>query len=84
MDRQQKPIVQHTELCSMICASLDGSGVWGRMDTRICMAESLHRSPEAVTTLAIGYTPIQNVFGLKEKIKMKKKKLKKKTQHKQD
>ena len=83
MDRQQKPIVQHTELCSMICARLDGSGVWGRMDTRICMAESLNRSPEAVTTLAIGYTPIQNVFGLKEKIKMKKKNLKK-TQHKQD
>ena len=24
MDNQQKPIVQHMELCSMLCASLDG------------------------------------------------------------
>ena len=31
------------------------------MDTCICMAESLHRSPETVMTLFIGYTPIQNV-----------------------
>ena len=77
MDSQQKPIVQHMELCSVTCASLDGSGVWGRMDTRICMAESLHHSPEAVTTLSIGYTPIQNGFGLK-KLK-RKKKLKKNT-----
>ena len=25
----------------MLCGSLDGTGVWGRMDTRICVAESL-------------------------------------------
>ena len=36
-----KTIVWHLELCSMLCASLDGRGVWGRMDTRIRMAESL-------------------------------------------
>ena len=35
-------------------------GVWGRMDTGICMAESLPCSPETITTLLIGYTPIQN------------------------
>ena len=29
--------------------------VWGRMDACICMAESLHCSPEAITTLLIGY-----------------------------
>ena len=29
----------------MLCASLDGRGVW-RMDTCICMAESLRCSPE--------------------------------------
>ena len=29
----------------MVCGSLDGKGVWGRMDTRICMAESLNCSP---------------------------------------
>ena len=31
------------------------------MDTCICMAESLHCSPETITLL-IGYTPIQNKF----------------------
>ena len=40
--------------------SLDGRGISGRMDTCICMAESLHCSPESITTLLIGYTPIQN------------------------
>ena len=34
--------------------------VRGRMDTYICMAESLHSSPETITTLLSGYTPIQN------------------------
>ena len=48
------------ELCSMLCASLDGRGVWGRMDTGLCVAESLLHSPETVTTLLIGYTPVQN------------------------
>ena len=44
----------------MLYGSLDGRGVWGRMDTCIRMAESLHGSPETVTTLSIDYTPIQN------------------------
>ena len=35
-------------------------GVWGRMDTCVCMAESLCCSPETTTTLLMGYTPIQN------------------------
>ena len=59
------------ELCSILCASLDGKGVCGRMDTCICMAESLHGSPETTTILLICYTPIQNVFGFK-KLKLKK------------
>ena len=42
------------------------SGVWGRMDTCICMAESLHCSPGTITTLLISYTPIQNVFGVRK------------------
>ena len=46
--------------------SLDGRGVWGRMDTCICVAESLHCSPETTTTLLTGYTPVHNVFGVKE------------------
>ena len=37
----------------MLCGSLDGSGVWGRMDTCICVAESLCYSPEAITTLFV-------------------------------
>ena len=41
-------------------ASLDGRGVLGRMDACVCMAESLCCSPEIITTLLIGYTPIQN------------------------
>ena len=38
----------------------DGS-MW-RMDTCICMTESLHCSPETVTTLLISCTPIENNF----------------------
>ena len=40
--------------------SLDGRGVWGRMDTWICTAESLHCSPESITTLLIDCILIQN------------------------
>ena len=46
-------------LCSILCGNLDGRGVWGRMDTCKFMAESLCCSLETVTTLLIGYTPIQ-------------------------
>ena len=38
------------------------------MDTCVYMAESLHHSPETTTTLLVGYTPIQNVFGVKKKL----------------
>ena len=41
MDNQQGHTVWNTELCSMLCGSLDGRGVWGRIDTCIWMAESL-------------------------------------------
>ena len=44
------------ELCSMLCGSLDGRGVWERIDTYICMTESLSSSHETVTTLLIGYS----------------------------
>ena len=39
------------------CSSLDGRGVWGRMDTHICVAEFLLCSPETVMTLLISYYP---------------------------
>ena len=38
MDNQQGPIVQHRELCSMLCCNPDGREVWGRTDTRTCMS----------------------------------------------
>ena len=54
----------------MLGASLDDREVWGRMDTCICMAESLScsqlRVAETTTTLLIGYTPIQTVSGIKK------------------
>ena len=37
----------------MLRGSLDGRGVWGRMDTGIGMAESLCYGPETITTLPI-------------------------------
>ena len=51
----------------MLYGSLHGSGVWGRMDTCICMAESLCYSLETITTLLTNYTPTQS-------LKLKKKK----------
>ena len=41
------------ELYSTWLASLDGTGVWGRMHTCTCMAESLRCSLETTTTLLI-------------------------------
>ena len=60
MDSQQGSTVESMELCSMLCGSLDGRGVWGRMDTWISMAESFRCSPELITTLLTGYTPTHN------------------------
>ena len=39
------------QLCSVLRNSLDVREVWGRMDTCICVAESLCCSPETVTKL---------------------------------
>ena len=36
-----KDLLFSTGNCSMLCGSLDGRGVWGRVDICICMAESL-------------------------------------------
>ena len=67
---QQGPTVQCREFCSKLCGSLDGRGVLGKMDTCICMAESLCCPAETITTLLISHTPIQNEkFNKKEKNK---------------
>ena len=55
----------------MLSASLDGRGVCGRTDTCVCTAESLCRSPETITTLITGCTPIKNAFGVNKKLKKK-------------
>ena len=39
----------------MLCGRLDGRLGWGRVDTCICMAESLPCSPETITALLIVY-----------------------------
>ena len=53
MGNKQGPAVQHRELHSALCGSLDGKGVWGRMDTGTCTTESRHCSLETITTLFI-------------------------------
>ena len=57
------------ELYSMLCTSLNGSGAWGRTDNCICTAEFLHHSPESITTLLIGYTPIKGASLMAQLIK---------------
>ena len=54
---QLGPTIYHMELCSVLCGSLDGRGVWG---VDACMAESLSYLPEIIIAFLIGYTPIQN------------------------
>ena len=55
VQNQEEPTVTaHGTLLRVMC-QLDGRGVWGRMDTCIGMAESLHCLPETITTLLIGY-----------------------------
>ena len=50
----------------MLCGSLGGRGVWGRMDIRKYATESLHYSPETITALFIGYISIQNKHSKKK------------------
>ena len=40
--------------------SLNGSGVWRRMDTYMCVAESLCCPPATITALLVSNTLIQN------------------------
>ena len=43
------------ELCSTLYGSLEGRRVWERMNTCICMTDSLHCSPETIATLLTGH-----------------------------
>ena len=48
-----KDLLYNMELSSVLCGSLDGREVLGRMDTCICMAESLCCSLETIITLFV-------------------------------
>ena len=48
-----KDLLQHMDLWSMLCGSLDGKGVWGRTDTCMCTAEPLCCPPGTVPVLFI-------------------------------
>ena len=52
-DHQQGPDVEHRELCSLLCGSLDGRGVWEKVETYMCMAESLCYSSGSIITLLV-------------------------------
>ena len=65
-----KALRQSTGKSAQLGGSLAGRGAWGRMDARTCVPESLHCSPETVTTLLISYTLFYSYTRLKvEKIK---------------
>ena len=55
VQNQEEPTVTAHGTLLRVMRQLDGRGVWGRMDTCIGMAESLHCLPETITTLLIGY-----------------------------
>ena len=54
-----KELVYSTGNRSVLHGSLDGRGVWERMDACVCVAESLGCTPETITLL-ISFTPIRN------------------------
>ena len=47
-------VLLYRGLSSMLCGSLNGREIWWRMDTCICMAESLCCACETITTLLFG------------------------------
>ena len=59
------------ELCSVVHSNLDVRGVWGRMDTCVCMAESLRCSLEGTTIVNCIY-PHYKMKSLKSKKKIRK------------
>ena len=62
-DNQREPTTQHRELCLMLLGSLDGRGVWGRMNMCMCLVESFCCSPEIITALLISNTPLGDFPG---------------------
>ena len=59
MDSQHGSTVEDIELCLMLCGSLDGREVWGRMNTCICIAEALCCPSETITIVTWLYSNIK-------------------------
>ena len=58
---QQGPTILHREVCLMLCGSLNGRGVWGRMDTlHVWLSPFTVHLKLPQHCLLISYTPIQN------------------------
>ena len=51
--RNSTPMEWNETTLQMVGGSLDGTRVWGRIDTCICMAKSLCCSPETITMLLV-------------------------------
>ena len=60
-----KDLLYSTALLIVMCQpGLEGG--WRENGYVYMYPESLHYSPETIKTLLIGYSPIQNVFGVKK------------------
>ena len=51
MDMDTLPYLKWRTSKALLFGSLDGTGVWGRMDTCVRVAESLHCAPDIVNQL---------------------------------
>ena len=59
VNNQQRPPVQHTELCSTLCGSLVGRDVWGKW-IHVCVRLSPFAVHLKLLTTLTGSTPVQN------------------------
>ena len=66
-ENTQGPTAQHRELYNVMWKP-GWEEIWLRIDTFVCIPESLCCPPEMVTTWLIGHTPVQN-----KKVNFKKK-----------
>ena len=58
MDNQQGPIIQHKEVCLVLCNNLNGKRILKRIDPCVCITELLCCVLETSTTFLINYTLI--------------------------
>ena len=56
MENQQGHAVWQGEFCSVLCNNLNGERIGKRIDSSICITESICYTPEANATLLINYT----------------------------